>query len=97
MVPDAVAAAEARGTARAGAYTGAWTATEAVGTAVGPYLYSAVLAVGGFTSSTEGHAVVQSSSALLALLLGFTLLPAVLMVVAMAFQRRCALDLVTAP
>src|SRR5690606_32008345 len=41
MVPDAVAAAavsDGEGEASAGSYTGVWTATEALGTAVGPYL-----------------------------------------------------------
>ncbi|MGW5158000.1 MFS transporter [Nonomuraea wenchangensis] len=92
MVPDAVAAAEARGTARAGAYTGVWTATEATGTAIGPYLYSAVLAAGGFVSTAEGHGVAQPDSALTALLAGFTVVPAVLMATAVWFQRRYALD-----
>ncbi|MFE1317374.1 MFS transporter [Kitasatospora phosalacinea] len=89
MLPDAVAAAD---TAEAGAYTGVWTATEATGTAVGPYLYSAVLALGGFASSTAGEHAVQSDGALTALLAGFTLLPAALMALALALQRRCALD-----
>ncbi|MDR3081365.1 MAG: MFS transporter, partial [Streptomyces sp.] len=97
MVPDAVAAAEARGSARAGAYTGVWTATEATGTAIGPYLYSAVLAIWGFVSTTEGRTVAQSDSALEALLLGFTVLPAVIMAVAVVFQRRCTLDRAAAP
>ncbi|MFC0602509.1 MFS transporter [Streptomyces palmae] len=97
MLPDAVAAAEARGLARAGAYTGVWTATEATGTAIGPYLYSAVLALGGFVSTTEDHTLPQSHSALVALLLGFTAAPAVLMAIAVVFQRRCALDRAAAP
>jgi Na+/melibiose symporter-like transporter len=92
MVPDAVAAAEARGIARAGAYTGVWTATEATGTAIGPYLYSAVLALGGFVSTTEGRTVVQPESAHTALLIGFTVVPAALMVAALAFQLRWTLD-----
>ncbi|XRQ13647.1 MFS transporter [Actinomadura welshii] len=92
LIPDIVAAAEARGTARAGAYTGVWTATEATGTAIGPYVYSAVLAAGGFVSTTEGKAIAQTDSALLALLIGVTLVPAALMAVAVAFQRRFALD-----
>lgn len=92
MVPDAVAAAERRGSSRAGAYTGVWTATEAVGTAIGPYVYSAVLVVGGFVSAVDGDSVAQSDTALSALLIGFTLVPAVLMTVALLFQRRCGLD-----
>ncbi|OKJ03363.1 MFS transporter [Kitasatospora sp. CB01950] len=89
MLSDAVNAA---GSSKAGAYTGVWTATEATGTAVGPYLYSAVLALGGFASSTGGHPAAQSATALDALLLGFTALPAALMAVALWFQRRCTLD-----
>jgi GPH family glycoside/pentoside/hexuronide:cation symporter len=96
MVPDAVAAAEGRGTGQAGSYTGVWTATEAMGTAVGPYLYAAALAVGGFISTTAGVSVEQPTSAMTMLLLGFTVLPAALMVVAMVFQRRYRLDPVAA-
>ncbi|MBD0710797.1 MULTISPECIES: MFS transporter [unclassified Streptomyces] len=92
MLPDAVAAAEAAGSSKAGAYTGVWTATEATGTAVGPYLYSAVLALGGFVSSTAGDPVTQSGTALGALVVGFTAVPAVLMAIALWCQRRCALD-----
>jgi GPH family glycoside/pentoside/hexuronide:cation symporter len=92
MVPDAVAAASARDAGRAGAYTGVWTATEATGTAIGPYLYSAVLALGGFVATTDGRAVTQPDSAHTALLLGFTLVPAALMAIALAFQLRWTLD-----
>ncbi|CNF68105.1 Thiomethylgalactoside permease II [Mycobacterium tuberculosis] len=97
LVPDVVAAAEARGTARAGAYTGVWTATDATGTAIGPYVYSAALAIGGFVSTTEGHAIAQSDSALLAILIGVTVVPAALMAVAAAFQARFSLDRAHAP
>ncbi|RMI46189.1 MFS transporter [Actinomadura harenae] len=92
MVPDAVAAAEAAGSSKAGAYTGVWTATEATGTAVGPYVYSAILALGGFVSSTADEHAVQSGAALTALRVGFTVVPAVLMAVALGFQRRYTLD-----
>ncbi|MFI5659056.1 MFS transporter [Streptomyces sp. NPDC051684] len=92
MLPDVIAAAEARGAADAGAYTGVWTATEATGTAVGPYVFAAVLAAAGFVSTTDGDAVAQTGTALGALLWGFTALPAVLMGIAMVCQRRYALD-----
>ena len=92
MVPDAVAAAEAAGVSKAGAYTGVWTATEATSTAIGPYLYSAALALGGFVSSAGGQQVEQPGSAMTALLLGFTALPALTMAVAVVFQRRYRLD-----
>jgi Na+/melibiose symporter-like transporter len=92
MVPDAVAAAERAGGSSAGSYTGVWTATEATGTAIGPYLYAAVLALGGFASSTADETVQQSDAALTALLVGFTAVPAALMLVASWFQRRYTLD-----
>ncbi|MFE5208708.1 MFS transporter [Streptomyces sp. NPDC056600] len=92
MVPDVVAAAERRGHSRAGAYTGVWTATEAVGTAAGPYVYSAVLAVGGFAAAVDGEGVTQSAGAVQAVLLGFTVVPAALMAVAWLIQRRCGID-----
>ncbi|MEV4258282.1 MFS transporter [Spirillospora sp. NPDC049652] len=92
MLPDAVAAAEAAGSSKAGAYTGVWTATEATGTAVGPYVYSAVLAMGGFVSSTTDEHVDQSGTALTALRVGITVVPAVLMAAALWFQRRYTLD-----
>ena len=91
MVPDVVRAASADGS-KAASYTGVWTATEATGTAIGPYVYSAVLAIGGFAASAAGQQVQQSDSALTALVLGFTVVPAVLMVVAISFQRRYRLD-----
>ncbi|MET9349826.1 MFS transporter [Streptomyces termitum] len=92
MVPDAVAAAEAAGSSKAGAYTGVWTAAEATGTAVGPYVYAAVLALGGFVSRTAAEPAAQSDTALAALLIGFTVVPAALMAVALLFQRRYGLD-----
>ena len=78
MLPDAVAVV--------------WTATEATGTAIGPYVYSAVLTIGGFMSTTAGQEVVQSASAHSALVIGITLVPAALMVVAVVFQALCRLD-----
>lgn len=92
MLPDAVAAAERRGTSRAGAYTGVWTATEAVGTAIGPYLYSMALALGGFVSTRGDEVVPQSEGALDAVLYGFAGIPVLLMLVAIGFQARCRLD-----
>jgi GPH family glycoside/pentoside/hexuronide:cation symporter len=92
MVPDVIAASGPGGTARAGSYTGLWTAAEATGGALGPYVYSACLAVGGFVASTAGERTVQSADALAAVRYGFTLVPAVLMTVALLLQRRYTLD-----
>ncbi|MFE7225444.1 MFS transporter [Nocardioides sp. NPDC057577] len=92
MVPDAVDAARSAGVSRAGAYTGAWTATEALGTALGPYLYAGVLGLGGFVSGTAGEHIIQPHSALVAVVVGFTIVPAVLMSGAILLQRRYELD-----
>ena len=67
-------------------------ATPATGTAIGPYVYSAVLAAGGFLATTEGHTVTQPESAQTALLIGFTVVPALLMAAALTFQLRWTLD-----
>lgn len=91
MLPD-VARAHGRDSTHAAAFTGVWTATEATGTALGPYVYSTVLAIGGFVASSAGDHVQQSPGALGALLLGFTLVPAVLMVAAFLVQRKYSLD-----
>ncbi len=45
----------ADGATRVGLYTGVWTAGETLGLALGPRLYAAVLALGGYVSSTRGR------------------------------------------
>ncbi|MEV0397306.1 MFS transporter [Polymorphospora rubra] len=92
MVPDVVRASGADGTSRAGSYTGVWTAVEAAGGALGPYVYAACLAVGGFVASGAGEVVVQSDTALTMIRYGFGLVPAALMLVALFAQSRYTLD-----
>lgn len=92
MLPDTVKAAGVEGQRNAGAFTGLWTATEATGAALGPYLYAAALAIGGFVSTEAGETVAQSDSAVTAVRLAFSIMPAALMVVAIVLQRRYTLD-----
>lgn len=92
MLPDTVKSAGESGQRNAGAFTGLWTATEATGAALGPYLYAGALAIGGFISTQAGETVAQSTSAITAVRLAFSLLPAALMVVAILLQRRYSLD-----
>ncbi|MEV0457663.1 MFS transporter [Catellatospora methionotrophica] len=92
MMPDVIRASGADGTTRAGTYTGVWTAAEATGGALGPYVYAACLTIGGFVASSAGTDVVQSETAHTMIRLGFGVVPAVLMVVAMLLQRRYTLD-----
>ncbi|GAA4709081.1 MFS transporter [Nocardioides conyzicola] len=92
MLPDA-AAVDARrtGTTRAGVYTGVWTAGETLGLALGPGVFALVLAIGGYRSSTDGD-VAQPDSALTAITLGFSILPAALMILSLWWLRRYSLD-----
>jgi Na+/melibiose symporter-like transporter len=92
MLPDA-AAVDARDTGgnRAGVYTGVWTAGETLGLALGPGVFALVLAIGGYQSSTTGD-VAQPDSAVTAIVLGFSVLPAVLTLVSLRWLVRYSLD-----
>jgi len=93
MLPDA-AAVDARrtGSNRVGVYTGVWTAGETLGLALGPALYALVLAIGGYVSST-GNEHTQPDSAITAIALGFSVVPAVLVVLSLIPLSRYRLDL----
>ena len=92
MLPDAAAIDSARtGENRAGVYTGVWTAGETLGLALGPAVFALVLAMGGYVSSTGGS-VTQPDSALSAITLGFSLLPAALVLTILVWLRRYSLD-----
>jgi GPH family glycoside/pentoside/hexuronide:cation symporter len=87
MLPD-TAAHDARRTGenRIGVFTGVWTAIETLGLALGPAVFAAVLALGGYRSST-GEAVLQPASALAAIGLGFSIVPAALVLLSLAALR----------
>ncbi|MXG90358.1 MFS transporter [Nocardioides flavescens] len=91
MLPDA-AAVDARrtGSSRVGVYTGVWTAGETLGLALGPGVFALVLALGGYRSSTDGGAV-QPDGALDAITVGFSVLPAVLVVASLVWLARYSL------
>jgi Na+/melibiose symporter-like transporter len=90
MLPDVATAG--RGVAEPGSYTGVWTAADSAGGALGPYIYAAVLAIGGFVGSSAKSDVVQSATAIDAVRWGFGAIPAVVMVIALLLQRRYTLD-----
>jgi Na+/melibiose symporter-like transporter len=93
MLPDAAAVDSARtGENRIGVYTGVWTAGETLGLALGPAAYALVLTLGGYVSSTSGVDVVQPTSALTAITLGFSVLPATLVVLSLWWLRSYHLD-----
>ncbi len=87
MLPD-TAGVDARrtGANRVGVFTGVWTAGETFGLALGPALFAVVLALGGYVSST-GDALPQPPSAVTAIVLGFSLLPAVLIMLSLVALR----------
>lgn len=92
MLADVIADQGATGgESRAGLFSGVWTAGETLGLALGPGIYGLVLAFGGYQAGTTG-AVEQSDSAVTAALLGFSLIPALLTVVALPFLRTRLLD-----
>ncbi|GAB2923683.1 MFS transporter [Micromonospora polyrhachis] len=88
MLPDCIAYDAARtGRRQAGVFTGLWTAGETFGLALGPGIYGLVLQISGYASSATGTTAVQSDSARLGVLLGFTVLPAVLVGFAVLLLR----------
>jgi GPH family glycoside/pentoside/hexuronide:cation symporter len=93
MLPDVIAADEASsGERRAGVFTGVWTAAETLGLAIGPGLLGGLLAVAGYVSSTGDEVVAQSDAAVLAVRLGFSVIPAVLVLGSLPVLARYRLD-----
>ena len=88
MLPDCIAYDTARtGRRQAGVFTGLWTAGETFGLALGPGIYGLVLHLFGYVSSSTGSAASQDDMARLGVLLGFTVLPAVLVGCAVLLLR----------
>jgi GPH family glycoside/pentoside/hexuronide:cation symporter len=88
MLPDCIAYDTARtGRRQAGVFTGLWTAGETLGLALGPGIYGLVLQLTGYVSSDTGVAAAQSDTARLGVLLGFTVLPALLVGAALPLLR----------
>ncbi len=91
MLADTAAVDAARsGSNRAGVFTGVWTAGETLGLALGPGVFGLVLALGGYVSSTSGD-VAQPASAVAAIVLGFSLLPAALTLLSLLWLTRYTL------
>lgn len=93
MLPD-VAGHDAlkTGRNRIGVFTGLWTAGETLGMALGAALFASVLALGGYISSAQGETVTQPDSALAAIVLGFSIIPALLIALSLVTLRRYTLD-----
>lgn len=92
MLPDVAAVdAATTGENRIGVFTGVWTGAETLGLALGPGLYAAVLALGGYVSSS-GARVGQSERAITAIHLGFSLVPAAVIALSLLAVHRYRLD-----
>jgi glycoside/pentoside/hexuronide:cation symporter, GPH family len=88
MLPDCIALDAARtGRRQAGVFTGLWTAGETFGLALGPGLYALMLTLFGYSSSATGTAAVQSHLARTGVLLGFTVVPALVVGLALVAVR----------
>ena len=93
MLPDVAARdAAASGENRVGVFTGVWTAGETLGLALGPAVFALVLAAGGYVSSSSDVEVTQSGGTELAIRLGFTVLPAVVVTASLLALRAYRLD-----
>ncbi|GAA1774008.1 MFS transporter [Luedemannella helvata] len=89
MLPDCIAYDTMRtGRRQAGVFTGVWTAGETFGLALGPQVFGLMLQLFGYRSSTTGQAAQQSDMAQLGVLLGFTVVPGVIVGLALLFLRR---------
>jgi GPH family glycoside/pentoside/hexuronide:cation symporter len=88
MLPDTIELHEAEtGEKRAGVFTGLWTAGETASLALGPALFSLLLAATGFVPARAGEAALQSDLAVTGIALGFSLLPTLLIALSVPLIR----------
>jgi glycoside/pentoside/hexuronide:cation symporter, GPH family len=93
MLPDVIAADEAAsGERRAGVFTGVWTAAETLGLALGPGLLGALLGAAGYVSTTGDDVAAQPGSAVLAVQLGFSVVPALFVLASLPVLARYRLE-----
>jgi Na+/melibiose symporter-like transporter len=89
MLPDTVAHdAQTHGPGRAGTFSGVWTAGETAGLAFGGTILSIVLAVTGFIATAGDEVVAQPGSAIVGIILAFSVIPAVLMFLSLISLAR---------
>lgn len=89
MLPDTVAHdAVVHGPGRAGTFSGVWTAGETAGLAFGGTILSIVLAVTGFIATEGDEVVTQPESAIVGIILAFSVIPAALMLLSLISLAR---------
>jgi len=88
LLPDCIAEDTARtGRRQAGVFTGVWTAGETLGLALGPGIFGQVLELFDYVPSTTGASAQQTGTAEFGVLLGFTVVPALIVGLALLFLR----------
>ncbi len=94
MLPDTAADDATRtGENRVGVLTGVWTAGETLGLALGPAVLALLLGAGGYVSSRGGVAAAdQPASAATAITVGFSVVPAALILLSLLALRRYGAD-----
>jgi GPH family glycoside/pentoside/hexuronide:cation symporter len=89
MLADVIAQDGAMsGKRRGGVFTGLWTAAENAVAAFGALIFGGIIAVGGFVSSDPEHPVSQPDSALTAVIIAQTAVPALIMVAAVLMTLK---------
>jgi GPH family glycoside/pentoside/hexuronide:cation symporter len=73
---------------RAGTFGGVWTAGETAGMALGTTVLTVVLAITGYRASLAGHEAVQTPTAVLGIVLSFSIVPAVLVALSLLTLAR---------
>jgi Na+/melibiose symporter-like transporter len=93
MLPDCIAYDTRRtGKRQAGVFTGVWTAGETLGLALGPGIYAFVLELFEYVSTNTGAFLPQTALAENGVLLGFTLVPAFIVGIALVLLRGYDLE-----
>jgi glycoside/pentoside/hexuronide:cation symporter, GPH family len=89
MLPDVIGHdARQHGESRAGTFGGVWTAGETAGMALGTTLLTVVLAITGYRASLAGEHAVQTPTAVLGIVLSFSIVPAVIVAVSLLLLAR---------
>ncbi len=89
LLPECIrAGAERTGRDQAGAFSGLWTAFETAGHALAPLCFTVVLMLTGYASSTLDHPVTQTHTALQGILLGFSVIPSLLLLATVPVMLR---------
>ncbi len=93
MLPDTIEYDRlTTGQQREGVFSGVWMAIEKAGNAAGALVVGVTLSIMGFVESSGGVRVEQSDSAIQGILIGFSIIPVILMLAGLVLLRTYRLD-----